>query len=110
MSTATATVIPFPSTQTSTVEQLATRFLRSKRAIKEAEEVIKAIGPELIKALREEGKKGCAVAGLGAVTVVEVSASTRLDTKKAEELLRAHGLDVPVTTSGGGSQLRPSLI
>lgn len=105
-----AVVIPIHSAESSTVEALAARFLRAKRAIKEAEEIVKALGPQLIAALQEERGKGCAIAGLGAVTMVEVSAATRLDAKKAEELLRANGIAVPVTTSGGGVQLRPTLV
>jgi hypothetical protein len=106
-----AVVIPFHAPQsTNTIEALTARFLRAKRATAEAEAILEALGPQLIAALREEAEKGCAVPGLGAVTAFEATPQKRLDQKAAVKLLEDNKIPVPRTPSGGGWQLRATLV
>lgn len=113
MKSSVATVIPFPQPTKpapDSADDLARRYLAAKQTIAEAEALVKSLGPKLIAAMQREQREGAVVPGLGMVTRYEARASMRVDAKAAERVLAQHGLDVPYTTSGGGVQLRATLL
>ncbi|WP_438029021.1 hypothetical protein [Sorangium sp. So ce233] len=114
MSTSTARVIPFPSTQPAEAEadpamEDIKLFLQAKRAERDAKATIERLKASVVATVKARG--GVAVPGLGALTTVEKSAPTLVDMDEVEKLLAKHGEALPVKPGkGGGSELRATLL
>lgn len=97
------------ATAGTTVEEKAAAYLAARRQLALAKAAAARMAPELIRALRADGRTGVAVSGLGRVSVVSRKPTTRLNQKAAVAALQAAGLPVPTIQSPGGDVLRASL-
>jgi hypothetical protein len=91
------------------VEALAREYLEAKRAADEAEARAKAAGAALRARMEAMGRTTMAVKGVGRVSVIAGGMTQSIDSKAAEDALRAAGLDVPLKLSERRSSLRAAL-